>query len=158
MRRALPIEKQKIESEEHEVIRPAFIHCGLEAAEHWHAVRVQRAQLAVEIGRLYLQRAQGFDGALISMRPIPAGSGEQLDIVVIDPRVHAVAVVFDFMDPVLARRRFFDEARQLRLDPCCRMGRLGDRCCGLDLAPLYAGSAINRSALWHRGYQGRGAT
>jgi hypothetical protein len=29
LRRALPIEKQKIEGEEHELIRPAFIHCRL---------------------------------------------------------------------------------------------------------------------------------
>ena len=49
--------------------------------------RVQRTKLAVEVGRLYLQRAQGFDGALISMRPIQAGSGEQLDLVAIDARV-----------------------------------------------------------------------
>jgi hypothetical protein len=27
--RALPIEKQKIKGEEHELIRPAFIHCRL---------------------------------------------------------------------------------------------------------------------------------
>jgi len=32
------------------------------------------------------------------------------------------------------------------------------RCHGLDLAPLNAGSTINRRALWHRGYQGKGAT
>jgi hypothetical protein len=69
-------------------------------AEHWQAVRVQRAELAVEVGRLCLQRAEGFDGALISMRPIQAGSGEQLDIAAIDTRVHAVAVVLDLMQPV----------------------------------------------------------
>jgi uncharacterized protein (UPF0264 family) len=48
-----------------------------------------------------------------------------LDIAAIDTRVHAVAVVFDFMDPLFARRRFVDEARQLGLDPFWRMNRLG---------------------------------
>ena len=87
--------------------------------------RVQRTKLAVEVGRLYHQRAQGFDGALISMRPIQAGSGEQLDLVAIDPRVHPVTVILDLVQPVLARRRLIYQARKLRLDPCWRMGRLG---------------------------------
>jgi len=87
--------------------------------------RVQRTKLAVEVGRLYLQRAQGFDGALTSMRPIQAGSGEQLDLGPIDPRVHAVAVVLDLVQPLFARRRFVYEARELRLDPRWGMGRLG---------------------------------
>jgi hypothetical protein len=35
----------------------------------------------------------------------------KLDIAAIDPRVHAVAVVLDLVQPVLARRRFINEAR-----------------------------------------------
>jgi hypothetical protein len=50
LRRALPIQEQEIEGEEHELICPAFVHCRLEATEHWHAVSVQRTKLAVEIG------------------------------------------------------------------------------------------------------------
>jgi hypothetical protein len=126
-------------------------------AGHWHTLRVQRAKLSVEVGRLYLERVQGFDGALISMRPIQASSGEQSDLVAIDACVHAVAVVFDLVHPVVARRRFVYEARELRLDPCWRVSHLRSRCCGLDLAPRCAGSTINRGALWHRDYRGRGA-
>jgi len=59
------------------------------------------------------------------MRPIQAGSGEQLDIVAIDPRVHAVVVVFDLVQPIGALGRFLGEARELRLDPFRRMSRLG---------------------------------
>jgi len=59
------------------------------------------------------------------MRPIQAGSGEQLDIAAIDTRVHAVAVILNLVQPVLALRRFLDEARQLGLDPFWRMSRLG---------------------------------
>jgi hypothetical protein len=54
------------------------------------------------------------------MGPIEPGSGEQLDVFAVDTRVHAVAVELDFVQPVLARRRFFNEARQLRLDPFWR--------------------------------------
>jgi hypothetical protein len=94
---ALAVQVHKIEGEEHELIRPTFVHCRLQPAEHRHAVRVQRAKLAVEVGGLHLQRAQGFDGALISMRPVQAGPGEQLYLVAVDPRVHAVAVVLDLV-------------------------------------------------------------
>jgi len=34
------------------------------------------------------------------MRPIQAGSGEQLDLIAIDPRVYAVAIVLDLVQPV----------------------------------------------------------
>ena len=55
-----------IEGEEHELIGPPFIHRRLESAEYWHAITVQRAKLAVEIGGLCWQRMQGLDGALIA--------------------------------------------------------------------------------------------
>src|SRR5882757_7486444 len=71
--------------------------------------------------------------------------------------MYAVAIVFDLVQPVRTSRRFIGGARELRLDPCWRMSRLGSGCCGLDLAPLNAGSTINCRALWHRGYQGRDA-
>ena len=49
LRRALPIQEQEIGDEEHELVGPAFVHGRLEATEHWHAIRVQRTQLAVEV-------------------------------------------------------------------------------------------------------------
>jgi len=39
-----------------------------------------------------------------------------LDLVAIDACVNAVAVVFDLVQPVVARRRLVYEARELRLD------------------------------------------
>jgi hypothetical protein len=38
----------------------------------------------------------------------------------VDPGVHAVAVVLDFVQPLVARQRFLNEARELRLDPLGR--------------------------------------
>jgi hypothetical protein len=40
----------------------------------------------------------------------------------VQARVHAVAVVLDFVQPVVADRRLIDKARQLRLDPFRRPG------------------------------------
>jgi len=48
-------------------------------------------------------------------RPV---SGEQLDPVAVDSRVHAVAVVLDLVQPLFARRRLRPTRRvRLRLDP-----------------------------------------
>jgi hypothetical protein len=46
----------------------------LEPAEHWHAVSIEGAQRAIEIGRLYLQRLQGLRGAPIAIRPVQGSS------------------------------------------------------------------------------------
>jgi hypothetical protein len=43
---------------------------------------------------------------------------------VVDSGVHAIAVIFDLVDPFLARRRLVHQARELRLDPLRR-----PRCC-----------------------------
>jgi hypothetical protein len=54
------------------------------------------------------------------MGPVQPGSGEELDALAVDARVHAVAVVFYFVEPAAAFGRFYNEARQLRLDPLWR--------------------------------------
>jgi Transposase DDE domain len=57
----------------------------------------------------------------VAVRPVEACAGEQPDVVAVDPRVHSIAVVFDFMEPVGAIRRIGSEPGELRLDPCRRM-------------------------------------
>ena len=115
--RALAVQEQEIEGEEDELIGAAFIHRRLEPAEDRHAVGIERAQLAVEIGRLHLQRAKRLDRAPVAMRPVEAGAGQQLDVAAVDARMHAVAVVLDLVQPAVARRRLVYQARELRLDP-----------------------------------------
>ncbi len=51
------------------------------------------------------------NGPAISVRPVEPRSGEQLDLVAIDPRVHAVAVVLDLVRPVRALGRLIGETR-----------------------------------------------
>jgi hypothetical protein len=117
LRRALAIEVKEIESEKDKFIRPAFVHRGLEAAEHRHAVRSKRAELTIYIGRLCRQRAERFNGAAIPMRPVEARPGEQFDLLPVNACMHAVAVIFDLVQPFFAARRFVGEARELRPDP-----------------------------------------
>ena len=74
------------------------------------------------------------DGGAIAMRPVQAGSGQQLDVPAVQPRMHAVAVILDLVQPVVAAGRFLNQAREPRLDPFRRC-----RCL--------------RSALWSRHQQ-----
>jgi hypothetical protein len=47
-------------------------------------------------------------------------TGLRRDLPAVDARVHAVAVVLDFVHPAAARRRLVYQARELRLDPFWR--------------------------------------
>ena len=51
------------------------------------------------------------------MRPIEPGTRQHADIAAIEPRMHAVAVEFDFVQPFIAFRCRVDEFGQLRPDP-----------------------------------------
>jgi len=99
-------------------------HRGLQATERRHATGTQRAQFAVEIGRLHWHGAKGFDGVPIALGPVEASAGQELDLPRIQPGVHAIAVVLDFVQPIVARRDLVHGTRELRLDPRRRLGFL----------------------------------
>jgi hypothetical protein len=46
----------------------------------------------------------------------------------VEPRMHAVAVIFDFVEPLVAVRRRIDQLRELRQDPLRQSGRAGAPC------------------------------
>src|SRR5262245_14966231 len=52
-----------------------------------------------------------------AMSPPVRISGPTSPLAAVDTRVHAVAVVLDFVQPALARRRLIYPARELWLDP-----------------------------------------
>jgi hypothetical protein len=56
-----------------------------------------------------LECAQCFEGAGIFCAPVEAGARQQLHLAAIDPRVHAIAVEFDLMRPLVALRRLLYE-------------------------------------------------
>ena len=80
-------------------------------------------KLKQQLRAVLVQPAQRPDGALIAMRPVESGAGEQLDVATVDPRVHSVPVVLDLVHPGGTGRRLIDEARELRLDPLQRVRR-----------------------------------
>jgi ATP dependent DNA ligase C terminal region len=46
------------------------------------------------------------------VRPVEAGAGQQLDGAAVEPGVHAVAVIFDFVQPAVAVRRRVNQLRE----------------------------------------------
>ena len=63
------------------------------------------------------ERCDGRGDRRIFARPVEPGAGEQPHGAMIEARMHAVAVVFDFVRPGGAFRRVVDEPGQLRADP-----------------------------------------
>ena len=57
--------------------------------------------------------------------PVEALARQQLDLAVVDAHLDAVAVVFDLVHPVRARRRLLDGGGQHRLDELRQLLRLG---------------------------------
>jgi hypothetical protein len=55
--------------------------------------------------------------------PVEPGARQQFDTAAVEPRMHAVAVVFDFVQPLIAFRRGVDQLGQLRRDPLRQSGR-----------------------------------
>ena len=120
----LAVEMQQIEQIEDEGGGVAGIGGGLNDAEGGDAARADAAQFAVEIGLLRAERGDGFGGRRIFVRPVEPGAGQQLDRAVVEPRMHAVAVIFDFVQPVVAFRRGVDQLGQLWPDPLRQRDRL----------------------------------
>jgi len=59
------------------------------------------------------------------------------------------------MQPVRTSRRFIGEARELRLDPCWRMGRLGTDAVDLTLAAMRRVDDQTAVRFGIGGYQGK---
>jgi hypothetical protein len=51
------------------------------------------------------------------MRPVEPGAGQQPHRAAIEARMHAVAVVFDFVEPLVAFGRRVDQLGELRRNP-----------------------------------------
>jgi hypothetical protein len=121
----LAVEMQQIENEIHQPGRVAGVRRGLDHAEGRDAVREGAAQFAVGIGLARIERRHGFGDGRIFVRPVEAGAGQQLHSAAVEPRMHAVAVELDFVQPLAAFRRRVDQLCELRRDPFRQRGRVG---------------------------------
>jgi hypothetical protein len=96
-------------------------------AERGDAVGADAAQFAVEIGLARRERRDRRRDLRILAGPVEPVAGQQPNIAVLEPGMHAEPVVFDFVQPLVAVRRGIDELRQLRPYP---LGKRGARRCG----------------------------
>jgi len=76
--------------------------------EHGDAVGADAAQFAVEIGLARAERRHGPGDRRVFVGPVEAGARQQLHRAAVEPRHHAVAVIFDFVQPAVAVRRRVD--------------------------------------------------
>src|SRR5262249_5932799 len=93
------------EKEEDQRRRIAAVGSKPDDVEGGDAVGTDAAQFAVEIGLARIERRHGLGDRRVFVGPVQAGAGEQLHRAAVEPRVHAVAVVFDLMQPAVAVRR-----------------------------------------------------
>jgi hypothetical protein len=112
---------QQVEDEIDEVGTTFPFRGILDQRERCDAVGPHPAELAVEIGLPSRQRAECRRDRRIFAGPVEAGAGQQTDIAAVEPGVHAIAVEFELVGPLVAARRFCDQPRELRLDPCGKL-------------------------------------
>jgi hypothetical protein len=113
----LAVEEEEIEQEEDQRRCVAPVRSELDDIERGDAVGADAAQFAVEIGLARIELDHGFGDRRVLVRPIEPSAGQQFRRAAVDPGVHAVAVVFDFVQPLVAVRRYFDQLGELRRNP-----------------------------------------
>ena len=109
----LAVEVEKIEQKEDQRRCVAAVRSELDDVEGRGAVGAHAAQFAVEIGLARVERRHGLGDRRIFVGPVEPGARQQLHRAAVEPRMHAVAVVFDFMQPLVAVRRRVDELRSV---------------------------------------------
>jgi hypothetical protein len=122
------IEVEEIEQEKDESIAVPRVRCVLDQAEGGGAVRTDAAQLAVEIGLPGRERRDRRSDRRVLTRPVETGAGQQPDRAPVQPGMHPVAVVFDFVQPLRPFGRRVHQFGELRFDPAgerCRLGAPG---------------------------------
>jgi hypothetical protein len=121
----LPVDMKQIEDEEYQGFRAAGLRGGLDHAEGGGSIRSHTAQLAVQIGLSGGQRLQRFRHPRELLRPVQASTRQQPHVTALEPRVHAIPIELDLVQPVRPIGRRLDQLRQLRLDPArqCSLGR-----------------------------------
>jgi hypothetical protein len=119
------IKVEEIEPEENQGPVMACVGRGLDQAERGRAVGPDPAQLPVEIRPSCTERRHGRCHGRVFMGPVQPCAGQQPDSTPVEPGVHPVPVVFDFVQPFRPIRRLIDEFGELRFDPIRQHRRFG---------------------------------
>ena len=94
------VQMRKIESVIDELDVAFAVGCRLGAGEHRQPSLIDAAEFPVDVSGLNVQVCQRCDRAWIFVGPIQAGPSEQLHAPVVDTYRRAIAVQFDFVQPL----------------------------------------------------------
>jgi hypothetical protein len=94
------VEVEKIKQDRHQSIAITAIRSILDQAERGGIVGPDAAQLAVEIDLSRREVCERRSDCGVFMGPIKSGAGQQPDRAAFKPRLHPVAVEFEFMQPL----------------------------------------------------------
>ena len=112
----LSVEKQKIEDEVDKVHRTAAIRCCLKLGKRRGAIRSHRTELTIEVCKTRNDRRHCACRCFVSVRPIKTRARQQARFIACNPRMNAIAIIFEFVRPVWTRRRRFHQLGKLRRD------------------------------------------
>jgi hypothetical protein len=91
----LAVEKQEIENVVHKFGRASLVGRGLHLGKGSRPIGTNRTQLAVDIGSLGGKRGNRLCRRLVSVRPIEARPRQQARLTSDEPRVDAIAIIFE---------------------------------------------------------------
>ena len=121
----LTVEIEQIEDVIDQPVLPAGFEFFLQQREAGDAVIAFDDQFAIDHRAVGIEFGDGVGDALECGRPVEALAGQQLGLAAGKPRLQAVAVKFDFMNPVGAVRRLVGERGEAGLDEAGQGGALG---------------------------------
>ena len=101
----LAVEMEKIEQKKHEAGGVAGVGRELDHAERGDAVGAHAAQFAVEISLTRGERRYRARDLRIFGGPVEPVAGQEPHLAAVEAGMHAEAVVFDFVQPLVAVRR-----------------------------------------------------
>src|ERR1019366_8257505 len=126
-----PFTVENVEDEVAEPVGAAGLQIGLQIVEARNAARIVDDDLAVDQRRAKTKRLQCVGNTQKAFGPVELFARQEANFAPVDPRLHAVAVVFDLMDPFRAARRLFALRSQARFEenreqPRASTGKFGD--------------------------------
>ena len=111
-----PFAVENIEYEVAEPVRAAGLQIGLQIVEARNAARILDDDFPIDQRRAETKRLQCVGNTQKAFGPVELLARQEANFAPVDPRLHAVAVVFDLMDPFRAARRSFARRCETRLE------------------------------------------
>src|ERR1700740_3055235 len=111
-----PFAVKNIEDEVAEPVQAAGFQIGLQIIEARNAARILDDDFPIDQRRAETERPQCVGNTQKAFGPVELLARQKTNLAPVDPRLHAVAVMFDLMDPLRATWRLFTWQSQARLE------------------------------------------